>query len=81
VATIDLDSRQKTLTRYKENREGWTRHSGLDLDSPKHFCVGRGATFRIDENEAVKFAGFAEAVSTAEQSHDFVMVDILGNGP
>src|SRR5690348_16855769 len=29
VATIDLDSRQKSLTHYVENRRGWVERSGL----------------------------------------------------
>src|SRR5437764_11368810 len=62
VATIDLDSRQRSLTRYLENRRLWARHAGLDLKVPTHFCVARGAALRLDENEAIEFAGFAEAV-------------------
>jgi chromosome partitioning protein len=30
---------------------------------------------RIEENEAVEFGGFAEAVTAAEHSHDFVVID------
>ncbi len=45
---------------------------------PVHFCVARGATLKLDENEAIEFAGFAEAVGAVEQSHDFVVVDTPG---
>src|SRR5205823_4631892 len=40
--------------------------------------VARGTTFKLDENEAVEFAGFAEAVSSVEHTHDFVVVDTPG---
>ena len=43
-----------------------------------HFCVARGSTLKLDENEAIEFAGFAEAVSAVEQSHDFVVIDTPG---
>jgi chromosome partitioning protein len=43
-----------------------------------HFCVTKGATLRLEENEAIEFAGFAEAVGAVEQSHDFVVVDTPG---
>jgi len=43
-----------------------------------HFCVGRGAKLKLDENEAIEFAGFAEAIAAVEQSHDFVVVDTPG---
>ena len=34
VATIDLDSRQKSFTHYIENRKAWARHARLDLELP-----------------------------------------------
>src|SRR5207249_7378568 len=78
VATIDLDSRQKRFTRYLENRRAWARQARADLKLPMHFCVARGTTFKLDENEAIEFAGFAEAISAVERSHDFVVVDTAG---
>jgi chromosome partitioning protein len=78
VATIDLDSRQKSFTHYVENRRAWARHAGVDLKMPVHFCVAQGSTLKLDENEAIEFAGFADAVGAVEQSHDFVVVDTPG---
>jgi len=79
VATIDLDSRQKSFTHYVENRRDWARRSGLKLEVPKHFCVARGFGLRLDEIEAQEFSAFAEAVSQVEQSHDFVVIDTPGS--
>src|SRR5574341_821457 len=59
VATIDLDSRQMSFTHYIENRRGWAQRARIDLKIPTHFCVARGSTLRLDENEAIEFAGFA----------------------
>ena len=78
VATIDLDSRQKSFTRYIDNRRAWARQARLNLKLPVHFCVARGTTLKLDENESIEFAGFAEAVSAVERSHDFVVVDTPG---
>jgi chromosome partitioning protein len=78
VATIDLDSRQRSLTRYVDNRRLWARHAHIDLKIPTHFCVARGSALRLDENEAIEFAGFAEAVGAVERSHDFIVVDTPG---
>ena len=78
VATIDLDSRQKSFTRYIDNRRAWARHARLKLKLPVHFCVARGTTLKLDENERIEFAGFAEAVSAVERSHDFIVVDTPG---
>jgi chromosome partitioning protein len=79
VATIDLDSRQKSFTHYIENRRDWAARSGIDLAVPVHFCVARGFGLRLDEIESQEFAAFAEAVSTVEQTHDFVVIDTPGS--
>jgi chromosome partitioning protein len=34
VATIDLDTRQKSFTHYIENRRAWAKHTARDLDIP-----------------------------------------------
>src|SRR5712691_3066265 len=78
VATIDLDSRQQSFTHYIENRRTWAKRARLDLRIPMHVCVARGCTLKLDENEAIEFSGFSEAVTAVEQSHDFVVVDTPG---
>ena len=78
VATIDLDSRQSSLTRYIENRRAWGKRAKLDLELPMHFRVSRGEGLRVDENEAAEFSSFAQAVTTVEHSHDFVVIDTPG---
>jgi chromosome partitioning protein len=78
VATIDLDSRQKSLTHYFEHRRDWAKRAGIKLELPVHFCVSRGTTMKIEENEAAEFSGFAEAITKVEQSHDFVVIDTPG---
>jgi chromosome partitioning protein len=78
VATIDLDSRQRSFTHYVENRRDWAARAGIKLDLPAHYCVARGFGLRLDEVEAQEFAAFAEAVSTVESSHDFVVIDTPG---
>ena len=79
VATIDLDSRQKSFTHYIENRRDWAARSGIKLQGPLHYCVARGFGMRLDEVEAQEFAAFAQAVSAVEQSHDFVVIDTPGS--
>src|SRR5271168_2606983 len=79
VATIDLDSRQKSFTHYVENRCEWARRAGIKLEIPVHYCVARAFGVRLDEIEAQEFAAFAEAVSAVEQTHDFVVIDTPGS--
>jgi chromosome partitioning protein len=79
VATIDLDSRQKSFTHYVERRRDWAKRAKIRLEIPAHFYVARAEGLKVDENEASEFAGFAEAIARVERSHDFVVIDTPGN--
>ena len=41
VATIDLDARHQSFTRYINNLRAWAAHAGLGLEMPAHFRVNR----------------------------------------
>src|SRR5262245_13862912 len=75
VATIDLDSRQKSLTHYVENRRFWAERVGLPLEIPTHHHIARAEGSRVEDNEAFEFSGFAQAITAVEHSHDFVVID------
>jgi chromosome partitioning protein len=75
LATIDLDSRQRTLTHYIENRRAWARRCHVDLELPTHFTIAYAEGARVDENEAAEFADFEKAVAAIEHRHDFVVID------
>src|SRR6266702_1516169 len=75
VATIDLDSRQKSLTHYIENRRAWAQRTGIDLELPTHFSVARAEGARVDQNEAIEFGEFDKAVTAVQDGRDFVVID------
>jgi chromosome partitioning protein len=79
VASIDLDLRQKSFTQYIENRRAWAKCSGIHLAAPAHFCVARGTSHSLDENETIEFSGFVDALTAVEQTHDFIVVDTAGS--
>src|SRR5688572_25513711 len=72
VATIDLDSRQKSFTHYVENRRAWAKHAGIHLELPTHFCIARADGLEVVDNEVTEFSEFAQAVDSLEHTHDFV---------
>jgi chromosome partitioning protein len=78
VATIDLDSRQKTFTHYVENRRNWSKRCGGRLKIPMHFCVSSGSTRKLDENEAIEFTRFADALASIDRAYDFLVIDTPG---
>src|SRR2546422_1405468 len=75
VASIDLDSRQKSLTHYIENRRAWAQRAGIELELPTHHHIVRASGANVDQNEAAEFACFAEAITAVEHCHDFVVID------
>src|SRR6201996_6091560 len=75
VASIDLDCRQQSFTRYISNRSAWARRTGLGLELPVHRCIKLGETMQIAENENSEFQQFMEAVSAVESSFDFIVID------
>jgi chromosome partitioning protein len=79
VATIDLDSRQKSFTHYIENRKAWAKHARLDLELPSHYCVARSDGALVADNEAAEFNGFASAIDAIEHTHDFIVIDTPGH--
>lgn len=79
VATIDLDCRQQSFTRYIENRKAWARRSNIDLEIPDHRCVEMGSSMQIGDNELSEFAQFSDAVNATENTHDFIVIDTPGS--
>jgi chromosome partitioning protein len=74
VATIDLDSRQRSLTHYVENRRAWAARVGRELETPEHVC--------LDPAPAESDGGckaFTDAVEALAQSHNFIVIDTPGH--
>ena len=75
VATIDLDTRQQTLTRFFENRRSWAESAPWDVELPFHFALQRGESDNVRDNETMEFGAFAEAVGQVEHAYEFVVID------
>ncbi len=71
VATIDLDSRQKSFTHYIENRRAWAQHVGRDLEVPEHLC--------LDATNEDNGKALTDAVDALAQSHSFIVIDTPGH--
>src|SRR3954468_2046834 len=55
VATVDLDARQLSLTRYIENRQRWSRTAGIALPVPQHFHVPPSKRETVIDAESEEF--------------------------
>ncbi len=79
VASIDTDGRQRSLTRYIENRAVWAKRSGLALELSTHFNVPPAEGETVADIEDREFRAFAQAISRTEYGYDYVVVDTAGS--
>lgn len=78
VASIDIDSKQRTFTRAIENRFRFVAASDVELPMPDHHCVALGEGDSISAREEQQFGEFASVINRVEKTHDFVVVDTPG---
>jgi chromosome partitioning protein len=78
VATVDLDGRQLSLTRYVENRRRWSRNKRVSLPLPHHFHVPPSKSDLVADAERAESQQFLEGLSEIEGTHDFVVIDTPG---
>ncbi|MGC1464848.1 MAG: division plane positioning ATPase MipZ [Pseudolabrys sp.] len=76
VASLDLDVRQRTFTRYIENRRIWAQRVDRDLGIPNHFSFDETIS---DEDEAALERTLASGVNELAQSCGFIVMDTPGH--
>jgi chromosome partitioning protein len=77
VATIDLDSRQKTFTHYVENRRAWVARMARDLQNPDHFRLDAASADAPDQ--ATACAALTGLLDDLSQTYDFAVIDTPGH--
>lgn len=78
VATVDVDSRQQTLTGYVRNRREWANLHHLSLPHTTHFHLPLTRNDSMRENQRVEFDLFRRAIVEVEQNVDFIVLDTPG---
>ena len=78
VATIDVDSRQQTLTHYMRNRRDWAKRHGLSIPHTTHFHLPLSRGDSLRENHRIEFDLFRQAVGEVEHDADFLVIDTPG---
>lgn len=79
VGSIDLDGRQRSLTRYVENRKAWAEGAGVDLVMPDHAVIPRSDLDTVAEAQAAERAAFDEIFNCLSSENDFVVIDCPGS--
>jgi len=78
VGTIDLDARQRTLSRYLANRRAFAVDAGRRLPVPEHRYVERSASGIVAEAEADEAARLATTFA-ALSACQFIIIDTPGS--
>lgn len=79
VGSIDLDSRQRSLTRYVENRKAWAEGNGVNLVMPDHVVIPRSDADTVSAAQATERAAFETNFARLALSNDFVVIDCPGS--
>ncbi len=79
IAAIDLDGKQRTLTRYLENRQAFIARHQLRLAMPEHRVIVESDLPLKAEAAAEEAERFAAAVAELSARHDFLLVDCPGS--
>lgn len=78
VASLDLDSRQKTFTHYIENRHAWTQEKGLSLEIPDHHYFVEKMDHPTAEDEEADANALVDQLTALAHSRDFIVIDTPG---
>lgn len=79
VSSMDIDSRQRSLSNYLENRSKTIAEKKLSIPMPSHSVVNKSKLDYVKEGEADEEARFVEALSHAQGKSDVVVIDAPGN--
>jgi len=78
VGLIDLDVRQRTITRYMENRMRWMRSTGSKLPMPEIIRVDASDERNLDTAEVEETERFQNSLRRLKSSCDFIIIDAPG---
>ncbi len=78
VGAIDLDGRQRTLSRYMENREDWGSARGLKLPMPRLHVIERSLHQNRQKAMEEDRLNFERILTTLKAACDFVVIDSPG---
>lgn len=80
VASIDVDSRQHSLTSYINNRESYNQQN-IDhkVDMPMHFHLNEVVNNSIEEKDRQEKLQFEQVFGTAKNHADYIVIDTPGS--
>lgn len=78
TGALDLDIRQRSLTRYIENRARWIAARGAKLPAPQVLELRESRERQLDLAEAEEESAFETALRRLSETCDFIVIDSPG---
>ncbi len=78
VAAIDLDVRQRSLSRYLDNRVAYAKRHGVELLTPRNHRVDPSEAELREEAAQLDREKLEEDVSQLARSHEWIVIDCPG---
>lgn len=79
VGSMDIDCRQRSLSRYLENRRQTMLKENVPLPQPQHIVIQKSPFNIVQEAEEDDRERFSKAISRLRASNDFIVIDSPGN--
>lgn len=79
VGSIDLDSRQRSLSRYVENRRNWSEANDVPLAMPDHHVVDRSDAEVLTEQHREERQAFETVYAKLTATNDVIVIDSPGS--
>ena len=79
VGSIDLDGRQRSLTRYVENRRAWAEAANVNLVMPDHAVIMKSPAGSVAEANAAEEAELEATMARLAAANDFLVIDSPGS--
>ncbi|MFN6942182.1 MAG: division plane positioning ATPase MipZ, partial [Parvibaculum sp.] len=79
VGSIDLDGRQRSLTRYVENRKAWAEAANVNLVMPDHAVIMKSAAATVADANAAEEAELEATMARLAAANDFLVIDCPGS--
>lgn len=79
VGSMDIDARQRSLTRYIENRKATMTKESTTLPMPSHVVINKSPFNTAEEAERDERDRFTRALARLLVTCDFVVIDAPGN--
>lgn len=79
VGSIDIDARQRSLSRYLENRRQTSLKENISLPQPQHMVIQKSPFNIVQEAEEDERERLTKAITRLASANDFAVIDSPGS--